>query len=142
MTQKLSTKLRTALLDGSSLKDAFTDMELRMYGGDVPANADAAAGTAIATCPAVAFGTAAAGVMAKDGVWQDPSAVGGTATYYRLVSATDTDASDGGGNTWPRIQGTVGVGGGGAFDMVVGTTTIVPGDPFTVDFYTQTIVAA
>lgn len=149
MAQKLSTKLRTDLLDNCSLKDAFTSMELRVYTGAVPATADAGAGThasgvIAATCAAVAFDTAALGVMSKSGTWADTSGTnnGGTITYYRLVSHADDDTADNSGTTWPRIQGTVGMTGGGQYDMVVGTNVIAPNANFQVDFYTQTIITA
>lgn len=144
MAQSMSTKLCNDLLTVGSLKAIFNaaaDTELRIYSGTVPTGANEAAGTKIATVlgPSAAYlsfaSTASAGVLAKEsGTWQDPSAVGGVASYYRLVQHADTDALDT--TTYQRIQGTIGVGGS---DMNVGTTTITASAAFTVNTFTQSI---
>jgi len=144
MAEKMSTGLCNALLDTSSLKAIFsaTTAELRIYGGTVPATADAAPATPtpIATVKeggaALTFAaSASAGTIAKSAnAWTDSSAAGGTATFYRLVLSADAnDASA----TAKRIQGTIGVGGA---DMNVGSTTIAGAAVFTVNTFTQSIV--
>lgn len=143
MSEMISTALANKMLDTGSLKATFNNAEIRIYSGSVPASADAAAGTVIATVTeasnaALTWAAAAAGgVLAKSAnTWADTSGTnaGGVATYYRLVAKTDTDALDT--TTYPRIQGTVGVGGA---DMNVGTTTIALHANFTLNVFTQTL---
>lgn len=141
MAEKHSTCLCNKLLDTGSLKDIFNNAEIRFYSGAVPATADAAAGTVIATVQeggaALTWAaSAASGVLAKSAnAWTDAAATGGVATYYRLVDAGDDDSSDTG-KIYPRIQGTVGT---GAADMNLSSTTISAG-LFTVNYYQQSIV--
>jgi hypothetical protein len=140
MAERLSTGICNLLLDTAPLKTVFSTPEIRIYSGAIPATADAAEGSIIATVKegggALTWAaSAAAGVLSKSAnAWTDPSAVGGTATHYRLLNH-----ADGGGisTTLPRIQGTVGTGG---TDMVVGSTTIGAASVFTVDYYTQALV--
>jgi hypothetical protein len=142
MSQKMSTGLCNYLLDTGSLKALFsgTTAQLRLYSGGVPASADAAAGTLIATIKeagaALTFlAAAAAGVLAKSAnVWSDPSCTGGTATYYRLVLSADDDTLSA---VFKRVQGTVGVGGA---DMNVATTVLGAASVFTLNYFTQAIV--
>jgi hypothetical protein len=92
-------------------------MNLRIYGGSVPATADAAASTLLCTVtgPAAAALTfassATAGVIAKSAqVWAGTVTGAGTqnATYFRFVASDDTDALS---TTYPRLQGVVGTAG-------------------------------
>jgi hypothetical protein len=140
--EQMSTKLCNSMLDTGSLKAAFTNMELRIYSGTIPASADAAiTGTKIAVVKNGAsyatFGTASGGVIGINSTetWSDTSAVGGVATHYRLVSHADDDGATG--STYPRIQGTVGVGGS---DMNVGNTTITAGTAFPVNTFNQALI--
>jgi hypothetical protein len=137
----MSTGLCNYLLDSGSLKALFsgTTGELRLYSGSLPALADNAAGTRIATIKeggsAITFAASAAGgVLSKSAnVWSDPTPVGGMAAYYRLVLAADDDGAS---STFKRVQGTVGMGGA---DLNVGNTTIGPG-AFTLNVFTQSII--
>lgn len=142
MAEKLSTKLCNSILDTGSIKGSFTNMELRIYSGTPPATADAAiTGTLLVTVKNggsyATFGSAAAGVMGINGTetWSGSSTPGGVASHYRLVSNADDDGATGA--TYPRVQGTIGVGGS---DMNVGTTTIGVGATFTVNTFTQSMV--
>ena len=147
MSQGMSTKLCNELLVTGSLKSIFivgNSAELRIYSGAVPAHADdVITGTKIATVlgPSGAYlsfaSTAAAGVLAKESAtWEDPSAVGGVATHYRLVLHADDDSADSG-FIYARIQGTVGS--SGYNDMNVGSTTIAASSVFTVNTFTQSL---
>jgi hypothetical protein len=141
--EKMSTYLVTKLMDTSSFKTLFATAEIRIYSGAVPATADAAAGTVIATvteagdAALVWAASAAAGVLAKGAAaWADSSGsnAGGVATYYRLVTKSDTDGADT--TTYPRVQGTVGVGSG---DMNLGNATLAASTTFTLEVFTQTL---
>ena len=142
MAQEMSTGLCNYLLDTGSLKALFsgTTGEIRLYSGAVPATADAAAGTVVATIKeggaALNFAASAAGGTIAKGAsaWSDPSCVGGTATYYRIVLHADDDSSSA---TYKRIQGTVGVGGA---DMNVGNNVIGAAATFTLNVFTQSII--
>lgn len=141
---KKSTALVNYLLDSFDARPAaalFATPHLRIYSGTVPATADAAAGTIIATVKvgggALTFAAAAAGVLAKSGTWEDASGTnaGGTASYWRLVTSADTDALDT--TTYPRIQGTCGTSG---TDMVLGSTTIPANTTFALNFFSVSIL--
>jgi hypothetical protein len=141
--EQMSTKLCNEMMDTGSFKSIFsgTTAEIRLYSGAVPATADAAAGTVVATVKeggaALTFGSSAAGgILAKSGnTWSDPSAVGGTATYWRLVLHADDDGATG--STYPRVQGTVGIGGA---DMNVGNNVISAASTFTLNYFTQALI--
>jgi hypothetical protein len=143
MAEMMSTALCNKLLDTGSLKGTFNTAEVRIYSGSVPTTADAAAGTVIAVVKEGGTSltwaaSAAAGVLAKSAnTWADVTGTnaGGVATYYRLVNAADDDGATG--STYPRVQGTVGVGGA---DMNVGTTTIALHANFTLNVFTQSFV--
>lgn len=140
--EMISTALANKMLDTGSLKATFNTAEVRIYSGAVPASADAAAGTVIAVVQEGGSSltwaaSAAAGVLAKSAnPWLDATGTnaGGVASYYRLVNHADTDALDT--TTYPRVQGTVGVGGA---DMNVGTTTIALHANFTLNVFTQNL---
>ena len=114
MTIKSSTGLRNHVLATGSIKSALDGLVLKLYGGAVPVDADAAeAGTLLATITvnntgtALSFAAAAdAGVLAKNDaeVWSGIVTTGGTCTHYRLQAAADTNAVS---NTDIRIQGSV-----------------------------------
>lgn len=113
MAIKTSTGLAAHLMVTGSVKDAFDGGFINVYSGTVPATADAAETTAIWTISVDGDGT---------GLTFDPTAVGraivkptadtwggattaGTATYWRLVTATDDGLLS---ETDFRIQGTCG----------------------------------
>lgn len=115
MTVKSSTGFRNHVLAVGSVKDALDGSVLKLYGGAVPADADAAAGgTLLATITvnnsgtAVTFAdTAESGVLAKDDaeIWSGLVTTGGTCTHYRLVKPTDSGNTS---STEIRVQGSVG----------------------------------
>ena len=115
MTVKSSTGFRNHVLAVGSVKDALDGSELKLYGGAVPADADAAeSGALLATITvnnsgtAVTFAaTAESGVLAKNDteIWSGLVTTGGTCTHYRLVSPTDSGNAS---STEVRVQGSVG----------------------------------
>lgn len=115
MTVKSSTGFRNHVLAVGSVKDALDGSVLKLYGGAVPADADAAAGgTLLATITvnnsgtAVTFAaTAESGVLAKNDteIWSGLVATGGTCTHYRLVKPADSGNAS---STEVRVQGSVG----------------------------------
>ena len=114
MTIKSSTGLRNHALATGSIKSALDGLVLKLYGGAVPVDADAAeAGTLLATITvnntgtALSFAAAAdAGVLAKNDaeVWSGLVTTGGTCTHYRIQASGDTNAVS---NTDIRVQGSV-----------------------------------
>lgn len=133
MTVKISTGLANSLLASASLKDTFNNAELRVYGGTEPSSADASIGAATLLYTirgtgsvALAFAdTASSGALAKSGAqtWEGTAVATGTATWCRLVQATDDGSLS---TTAPRWQGDVGT--AGRF-LNVGTTSITSGAP-------------
>jgi hypothetical protein len=112
--------VRTALADtvcNSTTGQLGANGKLIIYSGTPPANADAAlsGNTAIATITGVNFGAAASGVSTVTSSTSDTNAVGGTASFFRLLK------SDG---TTVIFQGTVGTSGA---DLTINTTTIAAG---------------
>lgn len=106
---------------------------LTIYGGAVPANCAAAAGTALAVLTAGASMFAAATSVDNTEATMDLSASlsdtsadsTGTATYFRLASSGGTVV----------YQGTVGV---SAADLVLSSVSITAGDTVTVSALTLT----
>lgn len=146
MAQKMSTGLCDDLLDANPLKTIFNLGFIKVYSGTPPATADAAIGggnTLLCTVSNNSTGTgltfeasASGGVLAKNSgeTWSGVNAASGTATFYRLVSASDTGASS---TTEQRVQGTIGTGGA---DMNVGSTSLTSSATFTVNYFTQSFV--
>ncbi len=144
MAQKMSTGLCNKLLDTNPLKTIFNLGFLKIYGGSVPATADAAASATLLCTVSVSSGgtgvtfetTASGGVILKKSseTWSGVNAASGTATHYRLVAAGDTGASS---TTEARIQGTVGTGGA---DMNLGSTSLTSAATFTINYFSQAFV--
>ena len=124
MSVKVSTGLAKHVAVTGSLKSAFDSGFIKVYGGAIPATADAAesgsplwtisvngSGTGI-TFDAVPSGISLAKPTAA--VWSGPTSAG-TATHYRLVGSNDTGAES---TTDVRVQGTVGSVAGVDFYMV------------------------
>lgn len=121
---KSSTALRNAVLTTGSYKAVLDGGFLNLYGGTIPADADAAiGGGATLLCPVtladdgvtgLTFATpAVAGQLAKSPgeTWSGTIDVSGSATFFRYVMAGDTgDVS----TTAIRVQGTIGISG---YDM-------------------------
>lgn len=147
MTIKLSTGLRNAMLATGSFKSIMDGGFLKIYGGAIPATANAALGAATLLCTisnnstgtGVTFdGTPVDGVMVKEPseVWSGINAASGTATFYRFVTAAD-DGSDS--TTQSRIQGTVGTAGA---DGNISSTALVSAAPQAVDYFSLALPTA
>ena len=102
---------------------------LQIRSGAQPASAnDVAAGVLLCTItlPATAFGTAAAGVIAKTGTWSGTATAGGTAGHARFISS----ASD------RRMDVSVGE---AATDMIIDNATILLNGVVTVTTFEFTV---
>jgi hypothetical protein len=148
MAEKMSTGLCNMLMGGvtghGDLKTIIdSNWKIMIYGGTVPATADAALGGATLLCTvanagaAVTLDTAASGgVIAKNPgeTWSGVNAATGTATFYRAQKTADDGLLS---TVEPRIQGTIGLGGA---DMNLGTTALVNAATFTLNYFTQALV--
>lgn len=116
MTLKISTGLRDAVLADSSLKGALDGSVVKIYGGTVPANADAAIGSATLLCvvsvdddgTGITFeDTPIDGALVKTAAetWEGTVLVSGTATFWRIETMADDDSLS---TTAVRVQGTFG----------------------------------
>lgn len=135
-----STGFRNALLDGTDVTTMFDGGTLEIFAGTIPANADAAEGvSAIAVCDlpvSNAFAaSAASGSIAKSGTWEETSAAGGTAAWFRLKAS---GATTGASTTEIRVDGdcTIAAGGG---DLILSSLTISASDTVTIDTFTLSI---
>lgn len=139
MIVKASTGLRDYVLDTGSMKQALNGHVLKLYGGAIPADADAAAtGTLLATVTvnntgtALTFSAAAAnGVLPKnDGeVWSGLVATSGTCTHYRLVDPADTGAAS---TTAIRLQGDAGTIG---YSLNISDPALTASEIQNIDYY-------
>lgn len=117
MTLKVSTGLRNHMLVTGSIKTALDNGFIDIYGGVIPSSADDA--VVLANSPKlcrVSVNSTGAGITlaaaAADGVvtkntgevWSGVNLASGTATFYRHVSAADTNATS---TTEKRIQGEI-----------------------------------
>lgn len=135
MTAKLSTAMRNHMLEGGSVKAAFTTLELRIYSGTEPVSADdAITGTKLTTirgpsAAALAFDAAASGSLPKAAsqVWSGVNSASGTATHFRLVDVADADGAS---STAKRIQGKCGTAGA---ELNMTSTSIANGATQTID---------
>jgi hypothetical protein len=115
---KFSTGLRNKMLDTGSAKSILALGPIKIYAGTVPADADAAIGSAtLLTTLTVSSGatglslaaSAAGGVIGKAAeTWSGVNAATGTATFYRHVAVGDDGTAS---TTQDRIQGTCGLAG-------------------------------
>lgn len=136
---KSSTGLKNILLASGNLKDTFdAGSGIRIYGGTVPADADAAIGSATLLCTikngssGLTFDAApSGGVLEKNPTetWSGINAAGGTPTFYRHVLTADAGGAS---TSAPRYQGTVGVVGA---DMNLTSATLVNGATQTLDYH-------
>ena len=139
MSLKVSTGLRSKMLDTGPLKTIMALGFIKLYSGAEPANADAAiTGTLLSTISVNSTGTglsfdtaAVAAVLSKAPaeVWSGTNAAGGTATYYRHVAAGDDGALS---TTQARIQGTVGTVGA---ELNLSSVILANGATQTIDYY-------
>ena len=146
MAIKMSTGLRNELLSGDSLKAIFdAGSEIRIYGGAVPASADAAIGAATLLVvikkdgtDGITFDTGAVnGVLQKNPseVWEGDWLDDGTATFYRHVLTADDGSAS---SSAPRYQGSVGVVGA---DMNLTASTLTSGATQTLDYHAVALPA-
>jgi len=139
MSLKVSTGLRSKMLDTGPLKTIMALGFIKLYSGAEPANADAAiTGTLLSTISVNSTGTglsfdtaAVAAVLSKAPaeVWSGTNAAGGTATYYRHVAAGDDGTLS---TTQARIQGTVGTVGA---ELNLSSVILANGATQTIDYY-------
>lgn len=143
MAIKASTGLRNKLLDTNPLKTIFNLGFIKIYAGTPPDSADdAISGPTLldtisnnSTGTGLTFGTAADGALPKNPAetWSGTASASGTATFYRLVAASDTAAAS---TTEPRIQGTIGSSGA---DLNMSTLTLVSGTGYPIDSFSVAI---
>lgn len=137
---KFSTALRTRMLGTEGAKTLLAGGVLLLFGGAIPATAEAAAtGTLLATLTVsgtpgagLSFDDPLAGVLSKlpSEVWMTSSIdVSGNVTHYRYVGAGDDGTED---PDCIRIQGTVGLAG---TDMVVTNVAMTAGLPWTLNYF-------
>ena len=138
---KFSTGYRNQLLTTAPARDIINLGFIKIYGGAVPATADAALGAATLLCTLSDAGGAGGlimdtfsvdGVLTKDAaqVWQGTNVAGGVATFYRHVAVGDTGVLS---TTQARIQGNIAVGNS---DMnITAGTTLVNGAPNILNYY-------
>lgn len=142
MTIRASTGLRNRLLDTGALKSIFNLGFLNLYSGPVPGSADDAivGGTHQMLCALSNNNTATGITLASSAsggaitknlseTWSHAAAYSGTATFYRLVSSSDTAASS---TTEARLQGTVGTSGA---DLNLATVTLTATTVYAVDTF-------
>lgn len=150
MTVRLSTGLRTALAGAVGFATTFANGVIEVYTGTQPVTADSpVTGTLLGTVtlnsgaftPGIStngltFAAAAAGAVAKSGVWSFNGVAVGTAGWFRLKA----NAVDAGGlsTTLSRLDGSVAVSGA---DLNLSNIAIVVSAPNTIDTFTFTIPA-
>jgi hypothetical protein len=141
MGLRLTDALRNTILD-SGMDAIFNSGVLEIRSGTIPATPNLPkTGTLLAsiTLPADAFAAAATGSKAKNGTWEDASADGtGTATWFRLRTSGDTDAST---QNEARLDGTITATGGGG-DMEINNTSIATTQTVTVTAFSITMPAS
>lgn len=136
MSIKLSTGLVNSMLASSSVKAIFdAGSEIRIFGGPVPADADASTAGAVLLCVikngsnGITFeATPSNGVLEKNAseTWGGTNVATGAPTFYRHVLTADDDAES---TSAPRYQGTVSVAGA---DMNLTNATLTSGAPQTL----------
>jgi len=89
-----TTAVRTTLADAvvGSAGALGSSAKLVIYSGTPPANAQASlsGNTAIATITGISFGAASSGVSTVTASTADSNAVGGTASFFRLMKSDNT----------------------------------------------------
>lgn len=145
MIVKASTGLRNHVLATGSLKAALDGHVMKLYGGVMPIDADAAAtGTLLATVSVNNTGTgltfasaAANGVLAKDEteIWSGLVSVSGTCTHYRLVATGDSGNAS---TTETRIQGDAGTIG---YSLNISDPALTAAEIQNIDYYVVALPA-
>lgn len=123
MSLKLSTGLRNAMLSVGSFKGSMDTCTLKIYSGTVPATADADISATGLNSPmlceifesndgstTLTFDAATGADIAKAvaEAWAGTNALSGTAAFYRLELAADTQVLS---TTQLRVQGEIGTSG-------------------------------
>lgn len=141
MTDFTSTGFRDKLWTQDSGRNLLTGGYVRIYGGAVPANADASIGSAILLCTISTNGagtgllfnaTAFDGSLDKDPAspWYGTIGVTGTASFWRFELAGDSNLLS---TTEARIQGVASTSNG---SLLLSTTALVSGELLHVDYCT------
>lgn len=138
MTLKVSTGLRNAMLSTGSLVAGLGSPLIMVYGGTVPATADAdVTGTLLciislnSTGDPLGFDPATGGTLPKAAaeVWSGTNVASGTATHFRIVDSAFPD--DGTASTTQmRLQGTCGTAGA---DLNMSSVNLTAGATQTID---------
>jgi hypothetical protein len=139
MSLQLSTGLRCQLLDTAAFRTIFNLSFIRIYSGTPPVTADAVLANTLLlsitnnnTATGLTFAAAAAnGAITKTvaEVWSGTCGSTGTASFYRLVTSTDTGNAS---TTQPRLQGLCGTAGN---ELNLPTLSLVNTTLYTVDNY-------
>jgi hypothetical protein len=140
MALKYSTALREGLAVGGSLRSLINNSLVRIYSGTIPANADAALGSAVLLNQISAGGTgtpltfeptAPGGLLRKSVAenWTGNNVAGGTPSFFRLVLPADTGNASA---TEVRIQGTCG---GLGNDLVITELPLVEAAPQSFELF-------
>ena len=142
MATSFSAGLRNGMLATDSFVGTLANPVMRIYSGDVPADAGAGIGSATllvtitnddqgAGYPLAFDATATNGVLPKDPAqtWSGTAAASGTASFFRIVSESDADDADA---SAPRIQGQVGTAGS---DLNLSTVAVAAGEARTVNSF-------
>lgn len=116
MTLKVSTGLRDGMLVTGSARSLVNGKVVKIFGGTVPATADAALGSATLLCTVSVDGdgtgitfeaTLVDGALVKTAseTWEGVNAATGTATFWRIETAADDGTLS---TSAVRVQGTFG----------------------------------
>lgn len=145
MTLRASTGLRNAMLVTGSLKSQLDTGFIKIYGGAVPVDADAAIATAtlLSTISVASTGTglsidtvATNGAVSKaNEIWSGVNATGGVATFWRFVKSADTGNLS---TTEVRLQGLAATSG---TELVMTSTTLVGGATQNIDYFSVALPA-
>ena len=144
MALKSSTGLKNSILATGSFRSVLGGGVIKLYGGPVPADADAVASSDLLctislndTGAGLSFeASATGGVITKSAgeVWKGTTVLTGIATHYRFVASGDTGAAS---TSEPRLQGTVGMAGA---DLNLSNTSLISGAVQTIDYYAATLL--
>lgn len=126
MAESINDNARNRAVDSAG--DDFNSAVMSIGSGAAPAVGSALTGVlASGTLPADAMAAGSGGVAAKSGTWSLAISGGGTATYFRIVSASGDR----------RYQGSITTTGGGG-DIEMATTTIPASGNVIIDSFSVT----
>ncbi|MEQ6437224.1 hypothetical protein V8Z74_19655 [Comamonas sp. w2-DMI] len=139
MTHYVSSGLAAHLANTGSMKSALDGGFIDIYSGPVPADADAALGTATRLCRVSLDSTATGLTLVADGrflrknpgdSWTGTKEASGTATFYRHVEDGDDGSAS---TTAKRLQGAVGL--TNAAEMTLVDVVFTAGGTFPLNNY-------